>query len=122
MLQVNLQLLGGRGAKSTKAAAVPPATKRQSLQTKATIAGVDGKEYRVEYGKNGRLKNKQSVVNYIQARNNIRLENDPNNILNKKRNSLYTTLPRNRSSILRDLKGIGARWEPHLGNSDWIMF
>jgi hypothetical protein len=55
MLQVNLQLLGGRGAKSTKAAAVPPATKRQSLQTKATIAGVDGKEYRVEYGKNGRL-------------------------------------------------------------------
>ena len=67
------------------------------------------------------MKNKQELIDFIAHQVNVKLENDPNNILNKKREILYTTINRtNRNAVLSLLKRKGIRYENHIHDNYFI--
>lgn len=67
------------------------------------------------------MKNKQELIDYIAHQVNIKLENDPNSILNGKRKILYTTIDRtNRNTVLSLLNRNGIRYESHIHDNYFI--
>jgi len=67
------------------------------------------------------IKNKQDIVDFVKHQSNIELINDPTNILNKKRNILYTQITdRNAYTVFPLLRKKGLRYEKHIKDYYWI--
>lgn len=67
------------------------------------------------------LKTKQDIVNFIRHQTNVELENDPENILNKKRKYLYTSISvKDSYAVFGVLHKYGIRYEKHLNDNYWI--
>jgi len=61
------------------------------------------------------MKNKQELIDYIAHQIGVRLENNPDDILNSKRKILHTTITRNnRNTVLSLLTRKGIRYENHV--------
>lgn len=67
------------------------------------------------------MNKKQKLINFIQKQLNITLENDKGNILNKKRNLLYTKIENIYKNVTLDfLLKNNINFEEHLGGYYWI--
>jgi len=67
------------------------------------------------------MKSKRELIDFIAHQVNVKLENDPNNILNSKRKIFYTTIPRNnRNTVLSLLTRKGIRYENHIHDNYFI--
>lgn len=67
------------------------------------------------------FKNKKELIDFINKQVNVLLENDNNNILNKKRNILHTTIIlNNKNTILSILKKYNINYEHHTNNDYFI--
>lgn len=69
-----------------------------------------------------KFKNKKELVEFIKTQLNIELENDTTNVLNKKRNTLYTEIPyKHRTPIMSLLYKYDIRVEQHRFDNYWIF-
>ena len=69
------------------------------------------------------VKNKNDFVDYVEHQHNIRLNNDKNDSFNRKRDILYTQIPKDKqNTILSDFKKKGIRYEQHLGDNYWVYY
>lgn len=69
------------------------------------------------------VKSKQDFVDYVEHRHNLKLNNDKGDILNRKRDVLYTNIPKEKkNTVLNDFKENGIRYEEHLNGNYWIYF
>ncbi len=67
------------------------------------------------------MKNKQELIDFIAHQIGVRLENNPDDILNSKRKILYTTITRNnRNTVLSLLTRKGIRYENHIKDDYFI--
>ena len=66
-----------------------------------------------------KFKNKDELVRFIQYQTNVLVTNDKDNILNKKRNILYTEI--NRITVLSLLTKYNIRYESHLHDNYFIF-
>lgn len=67
------------------------------------------------------MKNKQELIDFIAHQTNVRLENNPNSMLNGNREALYTTITRNnRNAVLGILNKKGIRYETHINDKYFI--
>jgi hypothetical protein len=67
------------------------------------------------------FKNKQELVDFVKTQLNVELKNDPNELLNHKRNILYTEIPKDRETpIFSLLTKYGIRYEQHMKGYYWI--
>lgn len=129
MIKIDLQLLGSRGARLSTATASRSrfvnVERREVVEPKKNTAET---KYKIEYNKDGRLRNKDSVVNLIEQQLGVKLVNDKTDILNKKRRALYTKIERkDRNNVLGYIKGRYGKnnklyWEDHVNGYGWLMF
>ncbi len=67
------------------------------------------------------IKNKKNFVDFIDQQLNVRLENEEDDLFNKKRNLLYTKIPKEkRNSILSFLNKHGFETSEHMNGYYWI--
>jgi hypothetical protein len=67
------------------------------------------------------MKSKQELIDFIAHQIGVRLENNPDDILNSKRKILYTTITRNnRNTVLSLLTRKGIRYENHVKDDYFI--
>jgi len=67
------------------------------------------------------FKNKSELIDYVKKQTNIELKNE-DVLLNKKRNILYTEIPKNRKTFLLSfLSEKGIKYNYHVDNYYWIM-
>ncbi len=67
------------------------------------------------------MKSKQELIDFIAHQIGVRLENNPDDILNSKRKILYTTITRNnRNTVLSLLTHKGIRYENHVKDDYFI--
>lgn len=68
------------------------------------------------------FKNKNDLVKFVKHQTNVELVNDPGDILNNKRNLLYTEISgKNKYSILPLFHKYGIRYEKHIGERYWVF-
>jgi len=66
------------------------------------------------------FKNKSELIEYVKKQTNIELKNE-DILLNKKRNMLYTEIPKNRKTFLLSfLNEKGIKYNYHVDNYYWI--
>jgi len=66
------------------------------------------------------FKNKSELIEYVKKQTNIELKNE-NILLNKKRNMLYTEIPKNRKTFLLSfLNEKGIKYSYHVDDYYWI--
>ena len=67
------------------------------------------------------MKSKQELVDFIAHQIGVRLENNPDDILNSNRKILHTTITRNnRNTVLSLLTKKGIRYESHINDTYFI--
>ena len=67
------------------------------------------------------IKNKNDFVNYIEFQTGVKLDNNPDEMFNNKRNLLYTTVPNNeKNKVLAFLQKNGFSYSTHLNDKYWI--
>ena len=71
--------------------------------------------------KNINIKNKADLIQFIKEQINVELANDKENCFNKKRNVLYTQIPKTKKGlVLSLLNKYNHRVEEHIDNYYWI--
>ena len=66
------------------------------------------------------FKNKSELIEYVKKQTNIELKNE-DILLNKKRNILYTEIPKNRKTFLLSfLNEKGIKYSYHVDDYYWI--
>jgi len=66
------------------------------------------------------FKNKSELIDYVKKQTNIELKNE-NILLNKKRNALYTEIPKNRKTFLLSfMHEKGIKYSYHVDDYYWI--
>lgn len=69
------------------------------------------------------VKNKNDFVDCVEHRHNFKLNNDKSDSYNRKRDILYTQIPKEKKNgILSDFNKNGIRYEQHLGDNYWIYY
>lgn len=64
---------------------------------------------------------KEILINIIYEQTNVKLENDKDNVLNKKRNWLYTKIePKNKYDVFTFLERHKINVNKHINNYYWI--
>ena len=67
------------------------------------------------------MKNKQELIDYIAHQIGVRLENNPDDILNNRRKILHTTITKaNKNAVLSLLNKKGIQYENHINNYYFI--
>lgn len=67
------------------------------------------------------IKNKNDFVNYIEFQTGVKLDNNPDEMFNNKRNLLYTTVPdKEKNKVLAFLQKNGFSYSTHLHDKYWI--
>lgn len=69
------------------------------------------------------VKTKQDFVDYVEHRHGLKLDNDKDDVLNKKRDVLYSNIPREKQhEVLNDFNKHGIRYESHMKDNYFIYF
>lgn len=69
------------------------------------------------------VKSKQDFVDYVEHRHNVKLSNDKGYTLNRKRDVLYTNIPKAKQhEVLNDFKKHGIRYEEHMNDNYFVYF
>ena len=67
------------------------------------------------------MKSKQELIDFIAHQIGVRLENNPDDILNSNRKILHTTINRkHRNAVLSMLTRKGIRYESHINDTYFI--
>ena len=67
------------------------------------------------------FRNKSELIDYVKKQTNIELKNE-DILLNKKRNILYTEIPKNKKTFLLSfMHEKGIKYSYHVDNYYWIM-
>lgn len=69
------------------------------------------------------VKSKQDFVDYVEHRHNVKLTNDKGYTLNRKRDVLYTNIPKAKQhEVLNDFKKNGIRYEEHMNDNYFVYY
>lgn len=69
------------------------------------------------------VKTKKDFVDYVKHRHNLELDNEKGGTLNRKRDVLYTNIPKTKQhEILSDFNKHGIRYEEHMKDNYFVWF